>query len=302
VVVVLTAAYIVSFIDRQILALLVVPIQRDLGLSDTQMGLLLGPSFAVFFALFGIPIGRLADRGTRRNIVAVGIAAWCAMTALCGLARNCLQLLVARIGVGVGEATLGPCALSLISDYFPAERRARPLGFYAMGVSVGSALALLIGGKVVAWVFAAPSLLLPLLGELRAWQAVFLVVGAPGLLMSLLMLTVREPPRREVLHAPSSPGHAVADHAAVRRRAMARLRWPVARHVRRRDARLRFSVVAADVLRAHVGVDCAADCHGAGPGDADRRAPQREWRRLAGRPAFRVGPDRSCASSCGAPS
>lgn len=201
VVVLLTLAYVISFVDRQILALLVVPIQRDLALSDTQMSLLLGPAFAVFFAVFGIPAGRLADRGNRRTIIAVGITLWCLMTTLCGLARTYLQLFVTRIGVGVGEATLGPCALSLITDYFPLQRRTRALGFYAMGVSVGAALALLVGGRVVNWVYAAPPLELPLIGAIHAWQAVFLLVGMPGLLLALLMLTVKEPARRERLQA-----------------------------------------------------------------------------------------------------
>lgn len=195
VVVVLTLAYIVSFLDRQILALLVEPIKRDLGISDTQMSLLLGLAFGIFYTLLGIPIGRLADRSNRRVIIATGITIWCLMTALCGLARNYTQLFLARIGVGVGEATLGPSALSMISDYFPPERRARPLGFYAMGVSVGAGVAMLVGGQIIAAVMQAPTIELPFVGHLYAWQTVFLVVGLPGLLIALLMITVREPAR-----------------------------------------------------------------------------------------------------------
>ena len=193
--VILTLAYIVAFLDRQILALLVGPIKADLGVSDTQMSLLLGFAFAIFYTVLGVPIGRLADRRSRRTIIAVGITIWCAMTAMCGLARNYLQLFVARVGVGVGEATLGPSALSLISDYFPAERRGRPLGFYAMGVSVGAGVAMLVGGQVIRLVNSAPPVVLPLVGELYAWQTVFLLVGLPGLLIALLMITVREPIR-----------------------------------------------------------------------------------------------------------
>jgi len=193
--VILTLAYVVAFLDRQILALLVEPIKADLGISDTQFSLLLGLAFGIFYTLMGIPIGRLADRASRRKIIAVGISIWCVMTAFCGLARNYAQLFLARIGVGVGEATLGPSALSLISDYFPPERRARPLGFYGMGVSVGAGIALLVGGQVIQRVMDAPPLNLPLVGELHAWQTVFLLVGLPGLLIALLMTTVREPAR-----------------------------------------------------------------------------------------------------------
>ncbi len=193
--VVLTLAYIVSFLDRQILALLVEPIKADLGISDTQMSLLLGLAFGIFYTLMGIPIGRLADSASRRKIIAIGISVWCLMTVMCGLARNYAQLFLARIGVGVGEATLGPSALSLISDYFPPERRARPLGFYGMGVSVGAGVALLLGGQVIRLVKQSPPLTLPVVGELYAWQTVFLLVGLPGLLIALLMATVREPQR-----------------------------------------------------------------------------------------------------------
>jgi len=196
VVVILTAAYVVSFLDRQILALLVEPIKQDLGISDTQMSLLLGLAFGIFYTLMGIPIGRLADRSSRRAIIATGISIWCAMTVFCGLARNYTQLFLARVGVGVGEATLGPSALSLISDYFPPERRARPLSFYAMGVNVGAGVALLVGGLVIGITMNAPPVVLPIVGELFPWQTVFLLVGLPGLLVALLMVTVREPVRR----------------------------------------------------------------------------------------------------------
>ena len=205
--VVLTLAYVVAFLDRQILALLVEPIKADLGVSDTQISLLLGLAFGIFYTLMGIPIGRLADRASRRKIIAVGISIWCVMTACCGLARNYTQLFLARIGVGVGEATLGPSALSLISDYFPPERRARPLGFYGMGVSVGAGIALLVGGQVIRMVMDAPPLNLPLFGELQAWQTVFLLVGLPGLLIALLMTTVREPVRHGKMEFVDAAGH-----------------------------------------------------------------------------------------------
>ncbi len=141
VVVILTIAYIFSFLDRQILSLLVEPIRADLGITDTQIGLLQGLAFGIFYTVLGIPIGRLADRYSRRGIIAAGTTIWCLMTAACGLARNFPQLFLARIGIGVGEAALNPSAFSLISDYFPRARRARPMSFYNMGVSLGAGLA-----------------------------------------------------------------------------------------------------------------------------------------------------------------
>ena len=143
---ILTLAHIISFLDRQILSLLVTPIKRDLGINDTQMSLLMGLAFAIMYTFAAIPLGRLADRRSRRTIVIVGITAWCAMTAACGLARNYAQLFLARIGVGIGEATLTPSALSMLSDYFPRERRGAAIGFYNMGVSVGAGIAFIVGG------------------------------------------------------------------------------------------------------------------------------------------------------------
>jgi MFS family permease len=193
---VLTLAYILAFLDRQIMALMIDPIKRDLGISDTEMSLLLGFAFALFYTVLGLPIGRWADRGSRRAIIGWGIAVWCFMTAASGLARNYTMLFLARIGVGVGEATLAPSALSLISDYFPKEKRGQAISFYNAGVGIGAALALILGGQVIEYVSAAPPVVLPVFGELYAWQTVFFVVGVPGLLVALLMLTVREPFRR----------------------------------------------------------------------------------------------------------
>ncbi len=201
VVVILTLAYTVSFIDRQIMALMVEPIRRDLGISDTQMSLLLGLAFAIFYTLLGIPIARLADRYSRRLIITSGITIWCLMTAGCGLARSYGQLFLARVGVGVGEAALSPSALSMISDYFPKQTRSRAVAFYTMGIAMGVGLAMIIGGQIIAMVAKAPPMVLPVFGELYAWQTVFLVVGLPGLLVAVLMKTVQEPPRREGLKA-----------------------------------------------------------------------------------------------------
>ncbi|MEE4184220.1 MAG: MFS transporter [Gammaproteobacteria bacterium] len=196
VVVLLTLAYMFSFLDRQILSLLVEPIKADLQISDTQMSLLQGLAFGIFYTLLGIPLGRLADRRSRRGIIAAGITVWCCMTAACGLARNFVQLFVARIGVGVGEAALNPSAFSLISDYFPREKRARPMSFYNMGVALGAGVALMLGGQVIAWAFATEPPTLPWIGRLYPWQLVFFIVGLPGLLLALLMVTVREPARQ----------------------------------------------------------------------------------------------------------
>ena len=199
VVTLLTLAYIVSFLDRQVLNLLVEPIKADLHISDTEISLLMGLAFGIFYTLMGIPIGRLVDRYSRRSIIAIGITLWCVMTAGCGLAKNFGQLFIARIGVGIGEASLTPSALSLISDYFPKEKRGRAISFYNMGISLGAGTAMILGGMVINFVQTAPPLVLPIVGQLFAWQSVFIVVGLPGIVIALLMVTVKEPVRRELL-------------------------------------------------------------------------------------------------------
>lgn len=196
---VLTLTYAVSFVDRQIMALMIEPIRRDLGISDTQVSLLIGLAFAIFYVLLGVPIGRLADRFSRRAIIASGITIWCVMTAACGLARNYGQLFVFRLGVGVGEGSLGPAALSMISDYFPKRARVRAIGVYNMGILLGIGLAMIVGGQLITYVSNAPPVNLPVVGELYAWQTVFMVVGLPGLLMAALVMTIREPTRKEGL-------------------------------------------------------------------------------------------------------
>lgn len=192
---VLMLAYVSSFVDRQILALLVEPIKRDLEISDTRMSLLMGLSFALFYSVLGFPIGRLADHRSRRGIIGWGIAVWSLMTALSGLARNYGQLFLARVGVGVGEAALSPPAFSLIADYFPRERLGTAIGVYSLGIYLGSGIALMLGGWVVGLVGGSEAWTLPLLGSLRPWQVVFILVGLPGLLLALLVRTIREPVR-----------------------------------------------------------------------------------------------------------
>lgn len=194
----LTLAFVFSFIDRQILNLLVKPIQRDMGIGEKEMSLLMGASFAVFYTLMGIPLGRLADTWSRRWLVVWGIAFWSLMTAVCGLTNKFWQLALARVGVGVGEASLSPAAYSLIADYFPPERRSTAMGVYGMGIYVGMGMAMVLGGLVIKFASGQEDVLLPLLGEVRSWQVVFFIVGLPGLLVALLLLTIREPMRQGI--------------------------------------------------------------------------------------------------------
>lgn len=196
VVAVLVLAFTFSFIDRQILSLLVGPIKRDLEISDTQMSLLQGFAFAVFYSIAGLPIGRLVDRHHRINIIAVGVFIWSVMTALCGTARSFLQLFIFRAGVGVGEAALSPSAYSIIADYFPPKRLGFALGVYGMGVYIGAGLALIIGAAVIGLVSNGGGMELPLIGEVYAWQITFFIVGLPGLLVAFWVWTLKEPDRR----------------------------------------------------------------------------------------------------------
>lgn len=196
---VLTLLYVFSFIDRYILALLVGPIRRDLAISDTQMSLLMGFSFAIFYSVFGLPLGRLADSRSRRTIIAVGCFIWSLTTAACGLARNYWQLLTLRMMVGVGEATLSPAAYSLITDYFPKEKLATAMSVYSMAIHIGTGVAFIFGGVVIAFVSSDAAANLPLIGTIRPWQSVFIIVGLPGILLALLMFTVKEPARRAML-------------------------------------------------------------------------------------------------------
>ena len=197
VVVVLMFTYTVAFIDRQILSLLVQPIRHDLDLNDTQIGLLGGFAFAVFYTVLGVPIARLADRVNRRYLIAAGVALWSLMTAACGLSKTYWQLFVMRVGVGVGEATLSPAAYSMIADYFPPHKLARAISVYTMGLYGGAGLALLAGSAVVALVSGTESVTVPFIGEWRPWQLTFFIVALPGVLVLALLATVREPERRE---------------------------------------------------------------------------------------------------------
>lgn len=204
VVLILTAANSFAFVDRQVLALLVQPIKADLGASDTVMSLLYGISFSLFYVLVGLPMARFADRSNRRNIIAVSIMLWSIMTMLCGLARSFTLLFLARVGVGAGEAGLTPSAQSILADYFPRDRLPLAMGIYSMGIYIGGGMALIVGGLVITALEQMGSVHLPLLGDLRPWQATFLIVGAPGLLLGLIAFTIREPARAGVVGKPVS--------------------------------------------------------------------------------------------------
>ena len=203
----LTLIFIFSFIDRQILNLLVGPIQQDLGLSDTQISLLQGLGFVATYVLLSVPIGRLVDTRGRLAIIAGGVAIWSVATAACGLARGFGTLFVARAGVGIGEATLTPAAWSLMADYFPPQRRRLPFSIFLMGPYLGVGTAMLLGSAIMNALDARAPLELPLVGALASWQVTFLIVAAPGVLLTLLVMLVPEPPRQGL--SPAAKAQAV---------------------------------------------------------------------------------------------
>ena len=223
---VLTLAFVLAFIDRQIIALLVGPIQQDLDISDTQVGLLGGLAFVLFYTFLGIPIGRIVDRANRKWLIVVGVFLWSCMTVACGSARNFVQLFLARVGVGVGEATLSPAALSMLSDYFPPKRLGFAVSIYLSGASIGTGLAFLLGGAALEFFEGISLVGIPILEGLEAWQLAFIVVGAPGVLFALLVTTIAEPSRRGSLA-----------HSSPRRRTPG---WPLADAVRFLLQRKRF--------------------------------------------------------------
>ena len=202
---VLFVVYVFNFIDRSVLALLAQSIKNDLQISDAALGLLSGLAFAVFYTALGVPIARLADKGNRRNILVICLSIWSVMTALCGLAQSYVFLLLARIGVAVGEAGGSPPSHSMISDMFPQHRRATALGIYALGIPVGSMIGALAGG----WI-----------NDAFNWRTAFVLVGLPGLLLAVLVrLTLKEPPRgvSEPVRVVAGPTPPIAD--------VARLLW-----------------------------------------------------------------------------
>jgi MFS family permease len=185
-----------SVLDRFVLSLLVAPLRRDMGITDTQFALLNGTAFIVTFALLGLAAGVLADRFSRRTIIFVGVTVWSLATAACGVTDNFAQLFLARIGVGAGEAALNPCATSMLADLFPRERLTFATAIYALGGTMGAGMAFLVGGSIISLVSQYDVLAMPLIGDVRSWQAVFIIIGVPGLLLALLVFTISEPIRR----------------------------------------------------------------------------------------------------------
>jgi MFS family permease len=229
VVVVLTLAAVGAYIDRQILAVLVEPIKRDLAISDTQVSLLLGLAFAVFYTGVGLLAGWLSDRINRRNILVAGSLVWSAMTAAGGFARGFHQLLGARLGVGLGEACLNPTAIALLSDYFPKGKMGRAMGVYAMGLAIGGGIATVVGGTLLPRLEAGGSMILPLVGAVRPWQGLMMIVGTGGLLVTVLLTTVREPRERPAaVRAPAIAFGAALRFIGARWAAYAGLCWPMA--------------------------------------------------------------------------
>jgi MFS family permease len=199
----LTGAYILSFVDRLIISVVVEPLKADFALSDVQISLLQGGAFAVFYAIMGVPLGRLADVVNRKWLIVVGVLLWSIATVLCGLSETFAALFLARMLVGIGEAALSPAAYSMFADAFPRDRLARAIGVYTTGGALGNGIALIAGGALLTWFTTHSSFAWPLFGALEPWQSTFVAVGLPGLLVSaLLVLSVREPRRKAMAAVP----------------------------------------------------------------------------------------------------
>ena len=194
--IILAVLYWLSILDRFIISLMVDPIKRDMGITDVQFSLLHGFAFAITFSLFGLVAGSLADRYSRRRIIFASVFIWSMATAACGIAQTYWHLLMARVGVGAGEAGLNPSAMSMLADLFPRDRLTSATAVYTIGATVGSGTAYLFGGAIVDMVSHVDFYTLPLIGEVRSWQAVFFIVGVPGALLSLIIFTIPEPVRR----------------------------------------------------------------------------------------------------------
>ncbi|MBJ21332.1 MAG: MFS transporter [bacterium] len=205
---VLMLVYLFSFLDRQILSLMVDDLKVGLSIDrDWQIAFLMGPAFAVFYTIFGIPFGRAADTRSRKHTISLGLVLWSVMTVACGFARNFWSMALLRVGIGVGEASLSPSAYSIIADYFSGAKLARAIAIYASGIYLGSGLAYLIGGQAVSILRGTTPWQIPILGVIPGWQKVFIIIGLPGLLVvPLLLLTVREPLRRGVISSRMGDG------------------------------------------------------------------------------------------------
>ncbi|WP_321490111.1 MFS transporter [uncultured Hyphomonas sp.] len=195
---VLMVAYTFSFLDRYIVNLMVGPIKADLGISDFQFSLMTGAAFGIFYTIMGLPLGWAADRFNRTRLAAIGIALWSMATVLCGISKTFVQLFLARVGVGVGEAALSPAAYSLMSDYFDKSQLPRAISLYTAGIFIGAGLAYFLGGEVVGMINDHPYVTVPLLGQITSWHFVFIAVGFPGLLVALLVLSLKEPARKDL--------------------------------------------------------------------------------------------------------
>jgi MFS family permease len=222
VVIALTGVYTLSFVDRTILSLLVPSIKRDLGVSDTQIGLLQGLAFSLFYTLMGLPIGRIADRSNRRNLIVAGILVWSFFTTMSSVAKSFVLLFLTRIGVGVGEASLSPAGYSMLSDYFPKQKLGAAISVFYMGVFIGSALAQLVGGTTIDMLARTPFITVPILGTMASWRLTFVIVGLPGVLFAALAWTIREPVRRNLLASADGRPKQLSFGEAV---AQIRMRW-----------------------------------------------------------------------------
>jgi MFS family permease len=199
VVLLLTAAQMASFMDRYLPSILLQPIKQTFELTDFQVGLLLGPAFAIVYCTMALPFGWMADRWSRRTLIAIGITLWCCMTGAGAFVASFLPLMILRLGVGLGEASLSPSAVSLISDYFPKKERHRAVGLYMTGAGIGAGIAYILISPLAQWLMTKPPFDVPFFGEVPAWQMTFAIIGPPGILLALLMFTIKEPKRTEVV-------------------------------------------------------------------------------------------------------
>ncbi|MDP9090229.1 MAG: MFS transporter [Pseudomonadota bacterium] len=198
VVAMLLAVSVLGYLDRLILSLLISPIKAELGLTDTQVGMITGMAFALLYVIAGIPIGQLIDKSNRIVVLAVCVLIWSVATAGGGLASSFIFLFLARVGVGAGEAGVSPAAVSLIGDYFPANQVQQPLSVFTVGLYAGGGLAIILGAEAVAYLTSLGPIALPIIGTMPAWRITFLSLGVPGIIVAaLLLLTVRNPPRRQ---------------------------------------------------------------------------------------------------------
>jgi MFS family permease len=214
---VLAFAYFVSYLDRQVISLLVEPIKASLGLSDTEVSFLVGFAFAVFYAIGGIPLGLLADRANRKFVIVVSVGLWSVMTALCGTAKSFWGLFLMRVGVGIGEAGLNPAAMSMISDCFAPARRHFPLATFVVGGTLGGGLAIVVGAALINVGEDLAATALPMVGMLEPWQWVFVLVALPGMPTALVIAMLREPRRKGLLNVSSDADQRRAASAYLRR-------------------------------------------------------------------------------------